>query len=190
MHPSARRTAASRPRRPGCRPPAQLNGIAKMSADRILPDEWPARTTDAARGQRPQACWTHEPARPGRATARGGPHHRPDRRHGLHAQRVPGRRDGLGDHDAPPEPDDLDQIWHLPAADVGDSAGRDRWFAVTAVSGSYGPAERTYSWGQRVLAGPRSTSGSPSTGCASAARTRWPTRWRRSCSPAAWSTWS
>jgi len=31
----------------------------------------------------------------------------------------------------------------------------DRWFAVTAVSGSYGPAERTYSWGQRVLAGTR-----------------------------------
>jgi len=57
-----------------------------------------------------------------------------------------------GDRDTPPEPDDIDQIWRE-QADGPDS--RDRWFAVTAISGTYGPAERSYSWGQRVLAGTR-----------------------------------
>jgi hypothetical protein len=57
-----------------------------------------------------------------------------------------------GSQGAPPVPDDIDEIWLEPAGHAGN---RDRWFAVTAVSGSYEQAERSYSWGQRVLAGTR-----------------------------------
>jgi hypothetical protein len=57
-----------------------------------------------------------------------------------------------GDRNAPPTPDDIDQVWREAG---GGADGGDRWFAVTAVSGTYGPQERAYSWGQRVLAGTR-----------------------------------
>jgi hypothetical protein len=71
---------------------------------------------------------------------------------GYMRSEFPAARMEWGNQDAPPEPDDIDEIWCEPAGDEGDPG---RWFAVTAVSGSYGPAERSYSWGQRVLAGTR-----------------------------------
>jgi hypothetical protein len=48
-----------------------------------------------------------------------------------------------------PVPDDLDGVWR---EHTGDG---ERWFAVTATAGEYGPAERAYDWGQRVVAGTR-----------------------------------
>lgn len=79
----------------------------------------------------------------------------------------PGAQLEWGDTKAPPDPDDIDQIWHEPVggtrqrflrrggSPTSSADSRGRWFAVTAVSGTYGPAERSYSWGQRVLAGTR-----------------------------------
>jgi hypothetical protein len=54
-----------------------------------------------------------------------------------------------GDPEQVPVPDDIDGVWRE-LADDG-----ERWFAVTATAGEYGPAERAYDWGQRVLAGTR-----------------------------------
>lgn len=54
-----------------------------------------------------------------------------------------------GDTGQVPVPDDLDGVWRE------DDGGGERWFAVTATAGEYGPAERAYDWGQRVLAGTR-----------------------------------
>jgi hypothetical protein len=63
-----------------------------------------------------------------------------------------GSRLEWGDTQAPPVPDDIDEIWCQPA---GGPDGRDRWIAVTAVSGTYRAAERCNSWGNRLLAGTR-----------------------------------
>jgi hypothetical protein len=57
-----------------------------------------------------------------------------------------------GDSKTRPDPDDLDEVWREPGPGPQD---QDRWFAVTAVAGRYGPAERSYPWGGRVLAGTR-----------------------------------
>ncbi len=57
-----------------------------------------------------------------------------------------------GDHEQVPVPDDLDGVWREPG---GAEDGGDRWLAVTATAGEYGPAERARDWGQRVLAGTR-----------------------------------
>jgi hypothetical protein len=49
-------------------------------------------------------------------------------------------------------PDDLDGVWRQPG---GGDGGRDRWLAATAISGTYGPAERRDHWGRQLLAGTR-----------------------------------
>lgn len=61
----------------------------------------------------------------------------------------PGAERVWGDTEQVPVPDDLDGVWRE-HTDEG-----ERWFAVTAIAGEYGPAERAYDWGQRVLAGTR-----------------------------------
>jgi hypothetical protein len=71
---------------------------------------------------------------------------------GYMQSEFPGARLHWGDPHAPPEPDDIDQIWCRPA---GGPDGQDCWFAVTAASGAYGPAERSYPCGHRVVAGTR-----------------------------------
>jgi hypothetical protein len=71
---------------------------------------------------------------------------------GYVTSQFPGAHLEWGDPDTLPEPDDIDGIWCQPEDGSG---GRDRWIAASAVSGTYGPAERSFPWGGRVLAGTR-----------------------------------